>query len=203
MGVTTVAPDSKPTGEVKTWQEMTLAERSDYLHAECNATIKDQRARIAQLEAELKESNAETAACLAFLSTEMGWEYFRADQLYLDHEPANSQSLNNAEKLRKYLAEKKHGAEFLQRYAAIEADAKQARESVAAYQCNANSVTGTFLDMTREMERLDAELAELRKDKERLDWLWSNGRIDVSDDDGRLSSREAIDAAMGEKAEGK
>jgi hypothetical protein len=154
MGVTTVVPDGTILCEYCGIQY--LNQPSDL--------------RIAQLEAELKESNAETAACLAFLSTEMGWEYFRADQLYLDHEPANSQSLNNAEKLRKYLAEKKHGAEFLRSYAAIESDAK---------------------------------LAELRKDKERLDWLWSNGRIDVSDDDGRLSSREAIDAAMGEKAEGR
>jgi len=46
---------------------------------------------------------------------------------------------------------------------------------------------------------LEQRVLELEADRERLDWLWDNGRIDISDDDGALSPREAIDAARGAK----
>jgi multidrug resistance efflux pump len=49
------------------------------------------------------------------------------------------------------------------------------------------------LDLTRQ------KLAEAQADTERLDWLWDNGWIDADDNDGKLDSRAAIDAARSGK----
>ena len=49
------------------------------------------------------------------------------------------------------------------------------------------------------MEALAAEVRELRKDRARLDWILSNGPIDVRAEDewAVVETRAEIDAAMG------
>lgn len=42
-------------------------------------------------------------ACVSFMSNEMGWEFFRAEQLYEDGSEPQSVSKSNAKKLQKYL----------------------------------------------------------------------------------------------------
>lgn len=66
-----------------------------------------------ELQRALEESKAETAACLQFLETEMGWEYFREEQLYFDNEKKRNASGENARTLKNYLAEKGHGISLL------------------------------------------------------------------------------------------
>ena len=61
----------------------------------------------------LEESQAETAACLEFLQTEMEWECFRIEMLYFDQPDKLSASERNAEKLKMYLKEKGHGIALL------------------------------------------------------------------------------------------
>jgi hypothetical protein len=66
-----------------------------------------------ELQKALEESQAETAACLAFLEHELGWEYFRAEMLYSDDEAKLNCSEENARKLKNYLAKKGHGIALL------------------------------------------------------------------------------------------
>ena len=42
--------------------------------------------------------------CLEFISTEQGWESFRADYLYADHDPKRTASEENARVLANFLA---------------------------------------------------------------------------------------------------
>lgn len=65
------------------------------------------------IETELEEAKAEVAACLEFLDTELGWEYFREEMLYFDNEEQRSASMRNAQKLKNFLAEKGHGIRLL------------------------------------------------------------------------------------------
>lgn len=67
----------------------------------------------AELQQALEESQAETAACLEFLRVEMEWEYFREEMLYNDDQGQQNRSLDNARKLKNYLAEKGHGIALL------------------------------------------------------------------------------------------
>ena len=75
--------------------------------------------QVKELEEKLREASAEVAACLEFLSTELGWEYFRAEFLYHDDAEKKAQSLENARLLTNYLAETGHGIKFLQVHAAL------------------------------------------------------------------------------------
>jgi hypothetical protein len=61
----------------------------------------------------LKEAQAETAAALAFLYTEMEWEYFRLEFMHLDDEKKGNSSAENARRLKNYLAQKGHGIGIL------------------------------------------------------------------------------------------
>jgi hypothetical protein len=65
----------------------------------------------AELEQALAEARAATAACLAFMRTEMCWEEFRAEMLYFDDEVKRNASEENARKLRNFLVA--NGAAFL------------------------------------------------------------------------------------------
>ena len=83
------------------------------------------RTRAEQAEKERDEAKAEVAACLEFLETEMGWEYFRAETL---NHNGQQFSRENARKLKNFLAEKGHGIGVLKRLTAAEQRLKDAEE---------------------------------------------------------------------------
>jgi len=84
------------------------------------------------LKRELAESKAETVACLDFLGCEMGWEHFRAEQLYFKPDDVEKQrsSLDNARKLSNYLKDKGHGIRFLAEHMQLRAALKDAQETI-------------------------------------------------------------------------
>lgn len=55
--------------------------------------------------AKVEAAEAKVQACLEFLRTEMGWEYFRADFLHHDDEPKKRRSEENARILKNFLVE--------------------------------------------------------------------------------------------------
>ncbi len=85
-------------------------------------TTKEKDAEISRLHHKLAQAEAEVAMCLEFLSTEMGWEYFRADCLYHDDAPKKRQSAENARLLRNFLARERRGITFLEEVAGLRAD---------------------------------------------------------------------------------
>jgi hypothetical protein len=78
-------------------------------HGECldcgsgNLRILWRDDRVAVLEKEILELREEVQACMDFLATELGWEYFRADMLYHDDTEHQRQSLKNAQTIKNFL----------------------------------------------------------------------------------------------------
>ncbi len=68
----------------------------------------------ARLETGLAEAKAEVAACIQFLEAELHWEYFRAEMLFIYDTPQATASLENARKLKNFLAQTGHGIGLLQ-----------------------------------------------------------------------------------------
>lgn len=69
---------------------------------------------------ELEESKAETAACIAFLESELDWVNWRADG-WLGPAPVPS-SQANAQKLAAFLLRTGHGISFLDRHRALQGE---------------------------------------------------------------------------------
>lgn len=95
--------------------------------------LEAERAFANDLQDQLRESKAETAQCVEFLGTEMGWEYFRTDFVYGPDEPEpKQQSKQNALMIKKYLEESGHGLKFLAEKERLEARARELEEKLEA-----------------------------------------------------------------------
>ncbi len=77
-----------------------------------------------------EELEAEVAACVEFLSTEMGWEYFRAEMLYVPQSEAAQHSKNNALMLKRFLEDSGHGLGFLAKHRDLEQRCNRYRQTL-------------------------------------------------------------------------
>jgi hypothetical protein len=79
---------------------------------------------------QVEELEAEVAACVEFLTTEMGWEYFRAEMLNARQPEPAQLSKQNALRLKEYLEQSGHGLKFLAKHRDLEARLSTYREAL-------------------------------------------------------------------------